>query len=349
MMNWKEKGIAMKTSFVINRIATMDYTRFFKTLKSVQVKSKKNIVFLFFDMIYCGIVYQSGYIEYDIFDFYRLSAKQRDSYLTRGRNNAIIKRLNNPRNWEMLGNKAEFDRVFNEYIHRDYLDLRNSNVEELDKFIQNKEYIIGKILNSGCGKGIFKLKVSDYQSTLGLWDYLKKMNIGVVEELVIQHHVLSEIHPFSVNTLRIMTILVDGVPYIPCIYLRIGNGKHVDNLNSGGWGAVVDTQTGIIPMVAVDKDGNVAERHPLTGAMIKGVQLPFFEEAKEMCRRASHVVEGINIVGWDISVTENGPLLIEGNPFPGNDLTQLPVHMVGGYGRYHDFMDIIEGRVKHDI
>ena len=339
----------MKTSFVLNRIATMDYTMFFKTLKSVHEKSKKNSIFLFFDMVYCGLVYQSGYIEYDIFEFYHLSAKQRDSYLTRGRNNTIIRRLNSRKNWEMLDNKAEFDRVFNDYIHRDYLDLRSASIEALDTFIQNKEFIIGKILNSGCGKGIFKLKVSDYATTKDLWDYLVSMQIGVVEEVVVQHAILDQIHPFSVNTLRIMTILVDGVPYIPCVYLRIGNGKHVDNLNSGGWGAVVDTKTGIIPMVAVDKDGNVAERHPLTGAMIKGVQLPFFEESKEMCRQASHVVEGINIVGWDISVTKDGPLLIEGNPFPGNDLTQLPAHMKNGYGRYHDFMGIIEGRIKHDI
>jgi glutathione synthase/RimK-type ligase-like ATP-grasp enzyme len=345
----QREGIAMKTSFVFNRIATMDYARFFVTLKSVQKKSKKNPVFLFFDMIYCGLVYQSGYIEYDIFEFYRLNAKQRDSYLTRGRNNTIIRKLNDRKNWEMLDNKAEFDRVFNDYIHRDYLDLRNTNVEALAKFVEGKEYIIGKILNSGCGKGIFKLKVSDYADTQALWDYLKGKNIGVVEEVVVQHHILAQIHPFSVNTLRIMTIMVDGVPYIPCVYLRIGNGKHVDNLNSGGWGAVVDTHTGIIPMVAVDKDGLVAEKHPLTGAPIKGVQLPFFEESKEMCKRAAHVVPGINIVGWDISVTENGPLLIEGNPFPGNDLTQLPAHMKGGYGRYHDFMDIIEGRVKHDL
>jgi glutathione synthase/RimK-type ligase-like ATP-grasp enzyme len=339
----------MKTSFVLNRIATMDYSRFFRTLKSVQEKSKKNPVFLFFDMIFCGLVYQSGYIEYDIFEFYKLNAKQRNSYLTRGRNNTIIRRLNSRKNWEMLDNKAEFDRVFNDYIHRDYLDLRTAKTEDLGKFVQGKEYIIGKILNSGCGKGIFKLKVADYADTSALWDYLKNKNIGVVEEVVVQHHVLSEIHPFSVNTLRIMTIMVDNVPYIPCVYLRIGNGKHVDNLNSGGWGALVDTATGIIPMVAVDKDGKVAERHPLTGAMIKGVQMPFFEEAKAMCKKAAYVVEGINIVGWDISVTENGPLLIEGNPFPGNDLTQLPAHMKNGYGRYHDFMDIIEGRVKHDL
>ncbi|HAO60622.1 MAG TPA: hypothetical protein DCQ90_01455 [Erysipelotrichaceae bacterium] len=336
----------MKTPFLVRLITRMNYGAFIETWKSVKKKSKKNGIFLFFDMIYCGLVYQSGYIEYDIFQFYRLNAKQRDSYITRGRLNTMIRRLNDPKNWNQLANKADFDEKFKDFIHRDFLDLRNATVEDVWKFVEGREYIIGKVLNGSCGKGIHKLKISDYHDAQSLFDDLHNKNIGLIEELVIQHPVLAAIHPFSVNTLRVMTIVVDDVVHIPCVYLRIGNGKHVDNLNSGGFGAVVDVKTGIVPLVAVDKDGHPATHHPLTGTAIVGAQMPMFDEVKELCRKAARVVEGIRIVGWDVCVTEKGPLLIEGNPFPGNDLTQLPAHMLDGYGRYHQFMDIIEGRIK---
>ena len=336
----------MKTPFLINVITRMNFGAFIDTWKKVKKVSGKNGIFLFLDMIYCGLVYQSGYIEYDIFHFYDLNAKQRDSYITRGRLNTMIHRLNEPENWEMLANKAEFDRVFKDYIHRESLDIRNATIEDLEKFVTGKEYVIGKVLRGSCGKGIYKLKVSDYPTLKDMWDLIHRDEIGLIEDLVVQHPVLATIHPYSVNTLRVMTILVDGVAHIPCVYLRIGNGKHVDNLNSGGFGAEVNIKSGIIDTVAVDKFGKQATVHPLTNAPITGVQLPMFDEVKEFCRQAATVVPGIRMVGWDVCITENGPLLIEGNPFPGNDLTQLPEHMKGGFGRYHQFMDIIEGKYK---
>ena len=335
----------MKTPFLLKLITKMNYGAFIETWKSVQKKSKKNGIYLFFDMIYCGLVYQSGYIEYDIFEFHRLNAKQRASYITRGKLNALIRRLNSTEHWNLLANKADFDATFKEYIHRDFLDLRTAGVEDIGAFVEGREYIIGKVLNGSCGRGIHKLKVSDYPDAQALNEELKSRGIGLIEELVIQHPVLAAIHPHSVNTLRVMTILMGDVVHIPTVYLRIGNGKHVDNLNSGGFGAVVDVKTGIVPMVAVDKDGHPATHHPLTGTAIVGAQMPMFQEVKELCRKAAHVVPDIRMVGWDVCVTENGPLLIEGNPFPGNDLTQLPIHMVDGYGRYNQFMDIIEGRI----
>lgn len=40
----------------------------------------------------------------------------------------------------------------------------------------------------------------------------------------------------------------------------------------------------------------------------------------------------VGIVGWDVCVTDNGPLLIEGNDFPGHDIYQLPPHRTNGIG-----------------
>ena len=39
--------------------------------------------------------------------------------------------------------------------------------------------------------------------------------------------------------------------------MRIGNGKRVDNLNSGGMAVIVDMQTGKISTPGADKDGKL--------------------------------------------------------------------------------------------
>ena len=81
--------------YLFQRILNLDYANMFKICKAISKKTKKNRVLLFFDMIYCGLVYQAGYYDYQEFEFYKLNSKERKTYLTRGKNNEIVNRFNN--------------------------------------------------------------------------------------------------------------------------------------------------------------------------------------------------------------------------------------------------------------
>jgi hypothetical protein len=54
-------------------------------------------------------------------------------------------------------------------------------------------------------------------------------------------------------------------------------------------------------------------RHPVTGAVLPGFQLPLWPEACALARRAALSFRPLLTVGWDIAFTPDGPLLIEGN------------------------------------
>ena len=85
-----------KLSYLIKRIFNMDYKRFFCTVNEVKQKTGKSKIFIFFDIVYCGLKYQAGYLDYLLFEMYKLNKNQRKTILTRGINNAYIKKYNNP-------------------------------------------------------------------------------------------------------------------------------------------------------------------------------------------------------------------------------------------------------------
>jgi len=185
---------------------------------------------------------------------------------------------------------------------------------------------MAKPIDGGCGKGIEKINAKNYNSSDELYDYLTDNHNFELEEVINQHEDLNKIYDGAINTVRIVTILKDNKPNIICAYFRIGNGKFVDNFNSGGMVAPVDVETGIVADRAIDKNKNLYENHPQTGAKIKGFKFPYWEEALEMCRQASKVVPQMGYIGWDVCFTPTGPVFVEGNEYPGHDIYQLPEH-----------------------
>lgn len=149
------------------------------------------------------------------------------------------------------------------------------------------------------------------------------------------------LHPYAVNTCRVITLLKDGIVHVIAAYLRIGNGNIVDNFNSGGMVVPINKETGRIEYPALDKAGNLYEAHPLTGVPIKGFVIPLWDQVLTLVKEAGLIVPQVGLVGWDVCVTKDGPILIEGNDFPGHDIYQLPPHRTDGIGVLPEFEKVI--------
>ena len=164
---------------------------------------------------------------------------------------------------------------------------------------------------------------------------------SILEEAVVQHETMSALCPTSVNTVRFATLLGDKAQGIVYAFLRIGNGKVMDNVDCGGMAARVDLDTGILKTVAADKQGNVFGT-PITSTPIVGFQLPYFEEAKRMCLEAMQVVPQMRYVAWDVALTPQGPRFIEGNSFPSHAVPQFAAHYPDGIGILPEFRKYID-------
>ncbi len=331
--------------YVLKRLRDMDYKVFLKKIEAVREKTGMSRLKIFNDMRRCAVLYGAGYMDYDLFEMYDLTDEQRDTYLTRGRNNALVVKYCNKDVWHLFQNKDEFCELFKEYVKRDWLLVETATEEELLAFLAKHPTFMAKPVDGTCGRGIEKLNVSDFGSPEETAAYLtgegKRFEL---EEVIVQHPDVAAINPYSINTVRIVTLLTtdDGgsfialpeeerknavlVPHIITAYFRIGTGKKcVDNFNSGGMSAPVDVATGTVKEVAIDKLKNVYETHPETGSPIKGFRFPYWEEAKQMCLDASLRIPEMGYVGWDIGFTPDGPVFVEGNEFPGHDIYQLPL------------------------
>lgn len=328
-----------KAKYLLKRMVSLNFKNMFDVINKVHIKTNKPKLVIFLDMVWCGLRYLAGYMDYYILGMYDLNSKQRATVLTRGKNDRNIQKFNDRRYWHLVYNKNEFNQKFDKYIKRDWLFL-NDNKEEFNAFIKNKKVIIAKPQSGLGGKGIEKIKISDFKRD-DLYNYLMKKELLVLEELVIQHDGINELHPNSVNTIRVITIFKNNKSHVVATYMRIGKGKIVDNFSSGGMVVPVDVKTGIINFKALDKDGNLYEKHPLTGINIIGFKVPLWEDVLNLVKQASKELPQIGIMGWDVAVTNEGPLLIEGNENPGHVIYQLPPHTKNGIGMLPTFERIL--------
>ena len=63
--------------------------------------------------------------------------------------------------------------------------------------------------------------------------------------------------------------------------------------------------------------------HPDSGHPIEGLTLPFWKAALDLAVNAHREFQEMPSVGWDVAITEDGPVLVEGNPVWGVDLAQI--------------------------
>lgn len=317
-----------KANYLIQRVLNMNYKAMLDKINSIHKKTGRSRLGIFRDMQQCAVKYGAGYMDYDLFEMYNLTPAQRDTYLTRGRNNEIVVKYNDKAHMDDFGDKIKFNARFAAFLHRDWVPVTGDNREEVLSFLARHQTFMAKPSQGSCGWGIEKLDAGDFPSRGALYAHLlEKAPHLELEEVIAQHRLVAAIYPGSINTVRMVTIRgKSGKVYLVTAMFRIGNGKFVDNFNSGGMVAPMDPATGTVIDRALDKQKNLYANHPATGAPIQGFTFPDWDRAVALVQEAAQVIPEVGYVGWDVCFTPDGPCLVEGNQFPGHDIYQLPVH-----------------------
>ena len=123
-----------------------------------------------------------------------------------------------------------------------------------------------------------------------------------------------------------VTINKNGNVYVLAKLLRVGTKKtgNVDNTSKGGI-AIGIANDGKLKKYGFQKPayGGKTIEHPDTKVIFENYQIPFYEEAKQLVKKAHKYFYNITSIGWDIAITPNGPTIIEGNDNWENGLLQV--------------------------
>lgn len=314
-----------KVKYFTKRFFSMNYGSMFKRIDAIRNKCDKTRLGILMDMIWCGIRYGAGYTDYDVIGFYKLTSAQRKTMLTRAKNDKFVLELNKKEDWHTFNNKNEFNELFNEFVKRDWMYIKDADKESVKDWISSHNVFFAKPNDGQCGKNIEKIDVAEWNDNLEkIYEYVISKELFLLEEPIKQCAKMNELNTSCVNTIRIVTLKNkrNEISFLASV-VRIGNGKVVDNFNSGGMSAKINLENGIIEENAVNKKGEVFKTHPATGTQIPGFQIPYWNEIKEMIKVMAQKSENIRYVGWDVALTENGPVIVEGNHIPGHDIYQI--------------------------
>lgn len=330
-----------KLKYILKALKSLNIKNMFKVAKKVSKKSHKLSLFIFIDMIYCGFKYGAGYYDYQEFEFYNLNKEERKTYLTRTKNNLIIKTYNNKEFFYKFDNKEEFNKLFKKYIKRDYLVIDENSFSKFQKFIQKHNPIIVKPIDGSGGKGVEKYEIDEESNVKALFNTLLIRGQLLIEECITQHEDINKLYADSVNSLRLFTFYDGKNTNVLNSVFKIGNGGVTDNFSSGSMYTFVSDE-GKIMCPAIDQDDNYFDVHPITKEKIVGFNIPMYKEACELVKKASKVVPEIKYIGWDVAITPNGPVIIEGNSYPGvfQMKPSFSENKVGLVPKYEKYMDI---------
>lgn len=313
----------------ISRVKEASLSRMKMHIREIHKESGRSSVSIFLDMLWCIARYGVGYLDYHVFGFaYVRGKKLRSTFMTMNDNLSLVRAVNDPEYRCCFKNKAKFHELFRDYTGREVLDLTQAEEPEFEQFLQKHGTVFAKPVDDFGGHGVRKLcagQVEDYQS---LYLDLKESGSVLVEEQILQHPELSRLNPSCINTIRMVTLVADGVPHHMYSLIRVGNGTGVvDNISSGGMYAPV-WEDGKIPKPAFcDATGSYYEEHPMTKVPFVGFAVPCYDEAVELVKRAALVVPQVRYVGWDVAISDKGPVLVEGNVIPGYDMCQNYHHL----------------------
>jgi len=222
--------------------------------------------------------------------------------------------------------KIRKDTIFNNFGEV----IGNNNQMNSYLHAQTAKEIIAK--PADCGSGgkeiiIFTKKDGDYiynNEKLGYGTIMKKFKGDwIFQEVITNIPLLNEAHPNSVNSFRVMTLLDKNGPLVLYSILKIGNNlARTDNAHTKGIYVGVDLPTGKLFDKAYDEDLNEFEEHPLTKFKFSGKVIPNFSKVLEIAKKAALFFPETKVIGWDIALTENGPIILEGNSSPGLTIIQ---------------------------
>jgi hypothetical protein len=189
----------------------------------------------------------------------------------------------------------------------------------IDSLEYSDAEIKGRLMNGNIGnvRKLLELVIGHGKNKLGL----------IIEEKIEQHPYFYEINPFTTNTIKIITLLTENnETEILTAVIKCGRkGSLVDNLAKGGFSRGIDAQRGELQDVGILSDSirnTWIHEHPDLHTPFKKSSIPMWSRIRTAVHEISKCTMFARMVSWDILLTNEGPVILEGEIDPRIDIMQ---------------------------
>jgi len=238
-------------------------------------------------------------------------------------------------------------------IDSEGLPLRSA--EELVNLMKRNdlEEVVVKHVFGGGGNGVFLITLFsdnpdkafllrnggivsfDWLNSMLSTESMRNASGYVVEAVVKVHADIDRISNGGLFSLRILSLRKkDNEIAIQGVMARFGRRDSMtDHSSRGAHMCKVDVNSGVTSNCLLFNPGATptkVERHLDSQLLINGFTVPFLMEAQDLVCEAHKVFPGVNFVGWDVFIAQDGPILLEGNVGINTSITQS---VLGGFGK----------------
>ncbi|ABX41585.1 sugar-transfer associated ATP-grasp domain-containing protein [Lachnoclostridium phytofermentans] len=185
--------------------------------------------------------------------------------------------------------------------------------------ISNTDYVVIKpTIGTHSGSGIMICKfmngIDEFtQSSCSDILELYKENF-IIQEYITNCKELSSLYGESLNTIRVVTYILDNKLYYLPLALRLGcDGNKVDNIGAGGLFIGI-SQEGYLNPYAFAEIGTKYSHHPNSKVVFRNYFIPNIPKVLEMAYCCHLKTPQVKMVSWDFTIDESlNVVLIEAN------------------------------------
>ncbi len=240
------------------------------------------------------------------------------------------------------------------------------DAEQISEFLKTKAAypIFGKPVSGSKSVGSALFKEFDPETSLitlgnGRTANLYKLSEEIVrdyprgfvfQDAVQQDETVSDVIGNALGCLRVVTVMKESTPSVLYSVWKIPAPDAMsDNFwQSGSMLGEVDVDTGRVCQVRRGtglKTENL-EVHPESGKAMVGFEIPRWSEVVDLAKAAHAISPENGVLGWDIGLAQDGPVVIECNSNPFHSLYQLATGKGVLNGEFKPVFDKIIDRNK---
>ncbi len=203
--------------------------------------------------------------------------------------------------------------------------------DDVERFLRTtaKYPLFTKPTNSVCSLGVANLERYDGASKCVVTKHQQRVPIGEFADQVEKyaqggylfqtrltpHSAIVDVVGDQISTVRMFVLVDDQGPLLLRASWKIPSGTTVaDNFwRSGNMLGGIDVDTGkVIRVLQRTQSGTqLIEQHPSTGTSFEGLVFPEWDSMREVVMRGAAAVPSCHFQGWDVALTDRGPVLVE--------------------------------------